>query len=69
MSDAVIIALVAAMPGVLATVVGVVNRRSIAELHIAVNSRLTELLELTAKAARAEGKASAEPTPPVESRP
>jgi len=39
--------------------IAVVSRKKIVEVHALVNSRLTELLTLTAKASRAEGKADA----------
>ncbi len=61
MSDLVLVALISALPPTIvaagAIVIGIMNKRGIEDLHVAVNSRLTELLELTAKSARAEGKA------------
>jgi len=57
MSDAVLVAIVAAIPGTLSVLVSLRNKRDIRELHLAVNSRLTELLEQTAKASHAEGRA------------
>lgn len=57
MSDTVIVALIAAIPASLGFILGVINRGKIGDLHILVNSRLTELLKSTDKTARAEGKA------------
>jgi hypothetical protein len=59
LSDAIITAIVINIPTTIAAigslVVAISNKKAIGELHIAVNSRLTELLEQTAKASRAEG--------------
>jgi hypothetical protein len=57
MSDAVLVAIVAAVPSTLTAILTVVNKRKIDALHIAVDGRLTQLLEQTAKASRAAGKA------------
>ncbi len=61
MSDVVIVALIGALPATLGVCLGLVNRQKIEAVHIAVNSRLTELLELTAKSSHAEGKADKTP--------
>jgi len=60
MSDSVIIAFIAAVPGTIAAtaaaVLGLLNHRKISAVEIQIDGRLTELLDLTAKASRAEGK-------------
>lgn len=65
MTDAVIVAVVGAVPAVLALVAGLANGRkaaknatAITELHLLINSRLSELLALTASASHAEGLAA-----------
>lgn len=50
-------ALIALGLGVLAPVLTALVAAAIQQVHLAVNSRLTQLLILTAKASRAEGKA------------
>ena len=59
MTDAVQIAIVAAIPPTLVALcgvaLGVINRGKISEVHQQINSRMTELLELTRKSSRAEG--------------
>lgn len=55
MSDTVLIAIIAAVPGTLAAVLGVLNHRRIEKLDVHVDGRLTELLESTAKQQRLEG--------------
>jgi hypothetical protein len=61
MSDPVQIALIAGVPPTLvaaaALVASVLNHKKIQELHVIVNSRLTELLNETRIASHAEGKA------------
>jgi len=57
MSDLVLVAVIAAVPATIGAFVGMWNARKIEDVHVAVNSRLSELLALTAKAAHAEGKA------------
>ncbi len=57
MSDAVMVALIAAIPSTIGALVGLRNKRDIRQLHLDVNGRLTELLEQTARASHAEGKA------------
>ncbi len=56
MSDVVLVALIGTVPSFLAVGVSLLNHRSISLLQIQVNGRLTELLALTAKSSRAEGK-------------
>lgn len=66
MTDAVTIAIIAGIsagvPGIVGSVLGFINRVGIdrvtkqtAETHEIVNSRMTELLDLTRRASRAEG--------------
>lgn len=61
MTEAIIVAIVAATPGALvalgALIQGRANGRKADELHISLNSRLTELLKVTAAASHAEGLA------------
>ena len=45
------------VPALLAFISSLLNRRKIQEVHLSVNSRLTELLEQTGKASHAEGLA------------
>jgi hypothetical protein len=59
---AIIAGISAGVPGILAAVLGFINRVGIDrvtakanETHLLVNSRMTELLELTRMASRAEG--------------
>lgn len=60
MSDPVLIALIAAIPPTMvaggAVLLGIVNRRGIKDLHIDVNSRMTQLLEQKGIASKAEGR-------------
>ena len=63
MSDVVLVAIVAAIPSTLAAILGFMNRQKIDEVQVAVDGRLTELLELTAKSSRAEGKKDANDKP------
>jgi hypothetical protein len=55
---AIIVASIAAFASILASVLGFYNRRSIQEVHVLFNSRMTQLLELTQKASFAEGEKS-----------
>lgn len=55
MSDAVLIAIIAAVPGTIAAIVGVLNQRRIDRLGIKVDGRLTQLLDTTAKQQRMAG--------------
>lgn len=57
--SAILIALIVAIPptlaGVAAVIVALRAKAKTEEIHLLVNSKMTELLELTAKASRAEG--------------
>ncbi len=59
MSEAILVALIAATPPTLmalaALIVGLGNRRKSEELHLLINSRLSELLASSTAAARSEG--------------
>lgn len=55
MSDAVWIALIASLPGLIAAVGTFINMMKIGFLHKQVNSRMDQLLETTAKSSKAEG--------------
>ena len=48
--------IIAAIAASLAAVVGYLNRRKVNQLEVKVDGRLTELLELTARASHAEGR-------------
>ena len=58
-SDAVIVALIAAVPSTLFGIIGLRERRSLKKdinlVSVQVDGRLTEFLELTKKASHAEG--------------
>jgi len=49
-------ALIATVFGVLVPVIAALLAAAVQQVHLAVNSRLSQLLELTAKASKAEGK-------------
>ena len=51
-------ALIATSLGFIVPVVGALMAGAVQQVHLAVNSRLTQLLELTATSAKAEGKLS-----------
>jgi hypothetical protein len=55
MTDLVKVAIIAAVPGTLSALIGVLNHRNISQLNINVNGRLTDLLKLTEKSSKAEG--------------
>lgn len=59
MSDAVLVGIVAATPPTLLALAALVtafrNGRAVKEVHLAVNSRLDDLVKLTRKDAHAEG--------------
>jgi hypothetical protein len=44
MTDAVQVALIAAVPGILGVIVGLHNKSSIREIHLSLNSRLDQLI-------------------------
>jgi hypothetical protein len=47
--------LVTALGAIGAVVTSLINRNKITQVHMQINSRLTELLDATRKASRAEG--------------
>ena len=51
MSDVVLVGIIAAIPGVLASGVGIVNALKLVQIHVSINSRMDQLLS----AAREEG--------------
>jgi hypothetical protein len=59
MTDAVQIAIIAAIPPTLVALTGVIlgflNRGQIAKVHEEVNSRMTEMLKLTRESSHAQG--------------
>jgi len=55
MSDVVIVAIIAAIPGTIAAVLGLFNRMKLGVVGERVDGRLTELLELTRKSSKADG--------------
>lgn len=60
MDTSIIVALIITLPPTITAIASLVliilNKRKLQELHVAINSRLTELLEITAKASLAEGR-------------
>ena len=56
--------LILSIVGVIVPVITALLAATIQQVHLAVNSRLSQLLELTATASRAEGKIAAE-RPPI----
>jgi hypothetical protein len=55
MSDVVVVAIVAAVPGLVASVLAYLTRRNLSAVETKVDGRLTQLLELTQKSSHAEG--------------
>jgi hypothetical protein len=55
MTDAIIVAIIAGVPGTLAALLGVFNRAKLGQVSAQVDGRLTELLELTKKTSKSEG--------------
>ena len=55
MSDPVIVAIIVSVPGMIAAILGFFNHNKLGEVSEKVDGRLTELLELTRKASKAEG--------------
>jgi hypothetical protein len=57
MSDVLIVGLISCVPATISAVFAYLNRNKLAELHVSLNSRLSELLTANSAASRAEGKA------------
>jgi hypothetical protein len=57
MSDVVVVAIIAASPGIIATIVGLLNRAAVKDVHLSLNSRLDKMIELSANVAHAKGVA------------
>ena len=55
MSDVIVVAIIAALPGTIAAVLGIVNRQKLGVVGERVNGRLSELLELTRQSSKADG--------------
>ena len=55
MTDLVKAVAIAATPGVVASILGVLNRWAVKDVHVAVNSRLDQLIDLTKQVAHAAG--------------
>lgn len=62
MTDAVLVAVIVSVPATLAAVASFINGRKITkvekdvnEIHLSINSRMTELLNVTRAASKAEG--------------
>jgi hypothetical protein len=55
MTDIVKVAIITAVPGTIAAVMGVFNRAKLGDVGRRVDGRLSELLEETRKASKAEG--------------
>jgi hypothetical protein len=54
-TDTVLVAIIAAIPGAGAVILGFINRKKLGDVSAQVDGRLTELLELTRKSSHAEG--------------
>lgn len=52
-----LVAIIAAIPGVVAAILSFFAHKGINEVHLSVNSRLDELLAVTRKSSHAEGLA------------
>ena len=52
----IIAAMIATIPGILAVIIGLLNARKVAELHVLINSGLDKLLASTTAAAISEGR-------------
>jgi hypothetical protein len=55
MTDIVIVALIAAIPGTVAAIISGINKVKLDKVEIRVDGRLTQLLELTKQSSHAEG--------------
>jgi len=55
MSDVVVVAIVAAIPGVVAAVVSLFNHQKLQSVEIQMDGRLSQLLEITKNASYASG--------------
>ena len=60
MSDAVLISLIVAGSAIITSSIGVIGIRAANRTHDLINSRMTELLDLTRAQARAEGYGAGE---------
>lgn len=62
MTDTVLVGIIAAVPATIAAaaalVVSVRGNRKIDELHLSINGRMAQLIDMTSKAASADGKAA-----------
>jgi hypothetical protein len=56
MSEAVIISLISAGTSILTAVLVLLIKKNVQSVHMLINSRMTELLELTKTGSKAEGK-------------
>ncbi len=54
--DTIVVAVIAAVPGVIAALLGRYNSQKIGEVHLAVNSRMDELLDAARRGAFGEGQ-------------
>jgi hypothetical protein len=59
MSEVILVAIIAAIPGSLAAVLSFLNREKIKEVHVMMNSRFTEMLRVAVAAAEARGELAA----------
>jgi len=55
MTDTVTIALIAAVPGTLAAILGLLNRSKLGAVSVQMDGRMSELLALTRKSSHAQG--------------
>jgi hypothetical protein len=58
--ESVVLLLAASLPALIAAIFGVLNRKAISEVHLAINSRFDEFLHLAKTSSYAEGVKSAE---------
>ena len=55
MSEAVLVGIIASIPGILASGVGIINSLKLIQIHISINSRMDQLLQGAKEVGRAEG--------------
>jgi hypothetical protein len=56
MNHPILIAIIAGVPGVLAAILGLVNRKGISDIHVMINSNLKKMLKLAEAAGRLNEK-------------
>lgn len=58
MSDVVLVALIAAVPGTIAAILSAIGNRKVEQIHVQVNSRMDQLLASVGRENQAEGRAA-----------